>query len=239
MPVSLSPAAWLDLHASLKSQLQEARSHLARREAPSSSTAMQHDASASAKRCLVKSNTLIIRLEDGLKGLSVGDGELRRRRDLVGRARKEREGLEALLNAWAVTRSSAATNEKPSNGTSVSDVRKDELFSGAVKSSPLAESPRKMPGAFPIFQGGRVLGGPARETERTRDKDNQEVLMLQKQVMQEQDMDVEELGKVVRRLKELGVGINEELVEQQQLLDILDQDADRFDYKHSLLIFTC
>jgi regulator of vacuolar morphogenesis len=209
-----------------------------RREAPGGSAAVQHDASASAKRCLVKSNTLILRLEDGLKGITVGEGEIRRRRDLLSRARKEREGLETLLNAWAITRSSASTNEKTSGGTSIAGARKEELFSGAIRASPLSESPGKMPGSFPISQG-RVLGGPARETEKTRDKDNQEVLMLQRQIMQEQDMDVDELAKAVRRLKELGIGINEEMVEQQQLLDILDQDVDRCVYKHHLLISVC
>jgi hypothetical protein len=85
-----------------------------------------------------------------------------------------------------------------------------------------------MPGAFPTPAKGRVLGGPAKETERTRERNNEGVLQLQRQLMQEQDMDVEELNKTVRKMKEMGIAINEELVEQQPLLDILDQDVDRY-----------
>jgi len=219
LPQAMTPSTWLDLHANLKTQLQESRSHLARREAPGTSTTAQHDASAAAKRCLVKSNTLILRLEEGLKTLPVGDGEIRRRRDLLGRARKEREGLDRLLNAWVLNRTNAALNT-PADPRPIGalDVRKQDLFEGS--SSP------KMPGSFPT-SGRRVLGGPAKETERTRDKDNSEVLQLQQQIMQEQDMDVDDLAKAVRRLKELGVAINEELIEQGPMLDIIDQDVDR------------
>lgn len=228
----MSANQWLDLHAQLKGLLHEARTLLAKREhAPS--TAAQHEASAGAKKGLVKANTLILRLEAGLGGLAesraggekLGEGEVRRRKDLLYRARKEREGLEGVLNAWVVSKANATT-------ALASDGRKDGLFEG------VSITGNGMPGAFPSGaqqQGGassssrrRVLGGPpAKETERTRELDNEGVLKLQQQVMKEQDMDVEELNKVVRRMKEMGIAINEELVEQGQLLDILDQDVDR------------
>lgn len=195
---------------------------MAKREVKDASIAQAHEAGASAKRCLVKSNTLIIRLEEGLKNLGVGEGEIRRRRDLVARARKEREGLEALLNAWAVTKGRAGSTNGASDSQSGSFSQKKNLFSRISPSS----SPGKIPGAWPT-RGGRVLGGPAKETNRTRDKDNQEVLQLQQKIMQEQDMDVNELAQTVRRMKELGVAINEELAEQVPMLDIFDQDTDR------------
>jgi len=188
--------------------------------------AMQHEASAGAKRSLVKSNTLILRLEEGLKQLNIGEGEARRRRDLIQRARKEREGLEGLLNAWAVTRNQNSYTDLQAPGAG--DSKRGQLFNASsVSSSPKKNGSYTMPGSFPATRGGRVLGGPSKETDRTRDKDNKEVLQLQQQVMQGQDMDVEELGKVVRRLKELGFAINEEVTEQTQLLDMLDQDVDR------------
>jgi len=81
------------------------------------------------------------------------------------------------------------------------------------------------PGKAP--RSGRVLGGPAKETNRTRELDNQGVLQLQKQIMQEQDMDVEELNKTVRRMREVGVAINEELEDQNPLLEMMDEDVDR------------
>ena len=226
---------WLDLHTQLKSLLHEARTLLAKREhAPS--TAAQHEASAGAKKGLVKANTLILRLETGLGELAegrvggekLGEGEIRRRRDLLSRARKEREGLEGVLNAWVVSKANATT-------ALASDPQKDGLFDGASNVG------NGMPGAFPSGPGlqqqqqrvasssrRRVFGGqPAKETERTRELDNEGVLQLQQQIMQEQDTDVKDLTKVVRRMKEMGIAINEELVEQSQLLDMLDQDVDR------------
>jgi regulator of vacuolar morphogenesis len=221
----------------MKQLLQDARTQLARRES-SPTTAGAHEASANAKKALVRAHTQILRLEEGLKGLSdggqgerLGDGEIRRRRDLIARARKEREALEGVLNAW-VGRGAPGVSAAESMGTGQ---KKQDLFSGAKSSPPTRSSAGAttvgMPGAFPSTsapgRSGRVLGGPAKETDRTRERDNQGVLQLQKQVMQEQDMDVEELGKVVRRMREMGVAINEELVEQAQLLDVLDQDVDR------------
>lgn len=222
---------WLDLHTQLKSLLHEARTLLAKREhAPS--TAAQHEASAGAKKGLVKANTLILRLEAGLAELAegkaggekLGEGEIRRRRDLLSIARKEREGLDGVLNAWVVSKATATT-------ALASDPQKDGLFDGASNVG------NGMPGAFPSgpqqqrvasSSRRRVLGGPpAKETERTRELDNEGVLKLQQQIMKEQDMDVEDLTKVVRRMKDMGIAINDELVEQSQLLDMLDQDVDR------------
>lgn len=236
-PPSMSSNQWLDLHDSLKSQLHEARTMLTRRErAPTVSA--QHEASAAAKKSLVKSNTLILRLEEGLKGLErgiagekLGEGEVRRRRDLIGRARKEREGLEGVLNAWVVKRAEASLG-----GPVATEGQKEGLFDGVGGRSSGSSTPRTgggVPGAFPSDGaiGGssrRVLGGPPpKETERTRELDNEGVLQLQKQVMQDQDQDVEDLSKVVRRMREMGISINEELEEQAQLLDMFDQDVDR------------
>lgn len=228
LPPSMSGNQWLDLHNHLKSLLHEARTLLTRREQANNATA-QHEASAGAKKSLVKANTLILRLEEGLNGLAsglagekLGEGEVRRRRDLLGRARKEREGLEGVLNAW-VSRKGDPTVAL------ATESQKQGLFQGAEPAS--QSNGASMPGAFPSAVGGssrRVLGGPPpKETERTRELDNEGVLQLQQQIMKEQDMDVEDLTKVVRRMREMGVSINEELEEQGQLLDMLDQDVDR------------
>lgn len=214
---AMSSHQWLDLHNELKGHIQSARLALAKRDQASSVT-LQHESGAQAKKWLVKSHTTILRLDEGLRGLSegkngvekLGEGELRRRRDLLARARKERDALEGVLNSW-VTRSSAA-KRSPS----------PESTSSSLKTA-------TMPGAFSAApsSGRRVLGAPAKETERTRELDNAGVLQLQQQIMKEQDLDVEDLAVVVRRMKEMGVAINEELVEQGQLLDVLDQDVDR------------
>ncbi|KAF2101873.1 Phox-like protein [Rhizodiscina lignyota] len=227
----VSAAGWLDAHAQLKTQLHEARTALNRRER-ASEVATQHEAGAGAKKSLVRAATLIAQLEDGLRRLSgqskssggedgwggntLGEGEIRRRRDLLSAARKEREGLEGVLNTLAVKSTLAGAMEKSLESKQATEGAKTGLFGG---------------GAAGVGRGGRVLGGPAKETERTRELDNEGVLQLQQQVMKEQDMDVDDLAKVVRRMREMGVEINQELEEQSTMLDLVDQDVDRVQSK--------
>jgi len=124
---------------------------LARRESAPSTTAA-HEASAAAKKSLVKAHTLILRLEEGLKGLEsgsqggekLGEGEVRRRRDLVARARKEREALEGVLNAWVGVRATMAES-----GSAFSQNQKNDLFAGAAGTSPTRSAAvSSMPGSF-------------------------------------------------------------------------------------------
>lgn len=66
-----------------------------------------------------------------------------------------------------------------------------------------------------------------RETAKTRALDNQGVLQLQQQMMHEQDEDVEILAQAVRRQRELGSAIHDELLVQNELLGLLDEDVGR------------
>ncbi|KXT08537.1 hypothetical protein AC579_5414 [Pseudocercospora musae] len=219
------PNQWLDVHRDLKSYIQAARSQLKQREAATTAQA-QHSLSAEAKASLVRAATNIAQLEDGLKAISaasrgddagwggakkLGDGEIRRRKDLVGAAKKEVEGLEGVLKSMAAQTAKATASIMNSSAAATTE-QKSELWKGTSA------------GAKPF---GRVLGGPLKETERTRELDNSGVLQLQKQVMQEQDEDVLALGKTVARLKDMGIMINEELEVQNEMLGLVDQDVDR------------
>ena len=215
------PNTWLDAHRDLKSQINTARQQLKSRDS-ASNPQQQHSLSAEAKASLVRAASTIEQLDSGLRSLSsaskgdaagwggskkLGDGELRRRRDLFTSSKKEVEGLEGVLRSVA-TRASAPSSA-PSAGTAASSEAKSALFAGAPKPS------------------GRVLGGPLKETERTRELGNEGVLQLQTQIMQEQDEDVMSLGKTVNRLKDMGIMINEELTIQNEMLGMLDEDTDR------------
>ena len=201
------PVVWLDHHRELKSQLHDARLALTRRDQASTPQA-QHECSAQAKKCLVRAGTMIAALEQGLKTLSqdawgnekLGEGELRRRRDLVSSAKREKEGLENLLAAMAA---------KAQLDKTVASAQDKYALIGS------AGAPQK---------SGRVLG---RETDRTRALDNQGVLQLQKQLMQEQDEDVMVLAQAVQRQKELSVNIQEELAVQNEMLGMVDEDVTR------------
>ncbi|KAL8655376.1 MAG: hypothetical protein Q9210_000910 [Variospora velana] len=213
------PVAWLDHHRHLKTTLHSARLALTKRE-QSASPQSQHECSASAKKSLVQAGQITANLDQGLKTLSsdawggggggekLGDGELRRRRDLVESARKEKEGLENLLNAMVAKSSLDATIAQASTAS------KEKLLAASSENKNAQRKPAT----------GRVLG---KETDRTRALDNQGVLQLQKQLMQEQDEDVDVLAQAVARQRKIAGEIQEELVVQKDLLGLLDEDVDR------------
>ncbi|KAE8139318.1 hypothetical protein BDV38DRAFT_242403 [Aspergillus pseudotamarii] len=219
-PIS-DPTLWLDVYRDMKSHLHDARLHLTRRD-QETTPQKQHESSARAKSSLVRAGSLIAALEEGLKvmgetanrsqspsgrgrGGSLGDGELRRRKDLLINARKEKDGLEDLLNAMAA---------KSRVDNAVASAQDKEALVGSASRKPA--------------RSGRVLG---KETERTRELDNQGVLQLQRQTMEDQDQSVEELLKIIRRQKELGIAINEEVEIQNALLSIANEDAERVNRK--------
>ena len=70
-----------------------------------------------------------------------------------------------------------------------------------------------------------------KETDRTRALDNQGVVQLQKQLMQDQDQDVEVLAQAVRKQHELGIQIQEELEVQKDMLTLVGEDVDRVEGK--------
>lgn len=201
------PTVWLDCHTDVKAQLHDARLHLTRRD-QATTPQKQHESSVQAKTCLVKAGGMITGLERGLKNLSeggewgssrLGDGEVRRRKDLIASAKKEKEGLENLLTAMA-------TKNKLDHA--VATIQDKQALVGGNKP-----------------KTGRVLG---KETDQTRELDNQGVLQLRKQKIEDQDFDVEELRKIVARQKEVGIAINNELEIQNEMLRMVDEDTDRF-----------
>ncbi|EKG17311.1 hypothetical protein MPH_05377 [Macrophomina phaseolina MS6] len=235
------PATWLAAHQDLKHNLHQARLALTRRE-QAQTAQQQHEAGAAAKKFLVLAGTLISALDEGLKTLSgggakggrapggdvavekLGDGELRRRRDLLSGARKEKEGLEGVLGALAVKSLAAggsgagASASMLSSGAAATPGDKAHLFRGANGGA--------ASGGVGV-RSGRTLGAPAPETQRTRELDNSGVVQLQRQIMREQDEDVQDLGAAVRRMRELGIQINDELQLQDDMLRMLDDDVDR------------
>ncbi|KAM4057269.1 PX domain-containing protein [Hirsutella rhossiliensis] len=206
------PGTWLDMHRELKQGLLEARQCLSRRDGAADGgdgTAVA-EAGAAAKRALVRAGTLLATLSDGLRRMQessrLGDGELRRRRDLVSTARMERDALERLSNSMPSSASGAGRGNGGQGHPSASE--KAALLQGGRP-------------------GGRVLGAPLPETDKTRELDNQGVLMLQKREMHAQDEQVEQLAAIIRRQREMGLKINEEVEAQSEMLERMDQDATR------------
>ncbi|KAF7166802.1 hypothetical protein CNMCM6106_002500 [Aspergillus hiratsukae] len=143
------------------------------------------------------------RVRDG--ALGAHRTRLRNSRVQLGAGAAEKNGLEDLLNAMAA---------KSRIDNAVASIQDKEALVGSASRKPA--------------RSGRVLG---KETERTRELDNQGVLQLQKTTMEDQDMSIEELRKIVHRQKELGIAINAELEIQNELLKLTDEDTDRLQKK--------
>lgn len=207
------PVVWLDQYRELKSQLHDARLQLTKRDQATAAQA-QHESGAQAKKCLVRAGTTLTALEQGLKNLGsdswgsekLGEGELHRRKDLLNSAKREKDGLESLLSAMIT---------KAHVDQTVASAQAKQQLVGTSSSSNSSSHPTS---------AGRVLG---RETDRTRALGNRGVLQLQKDMMREQDEDVQVLAQAVARQKELGMAIQEELVVQNEMLGMLDEDVTR------------
>jgi regulator of vacuolar morphogenesis len=214
------------MHRELKQNLNEARQCLSRRDAASDSghgTAAA-EASSAANKVLLKAGVLVSSLSEGLGKIQesnrLGEGELRRRRDMVSSARMERDGLEKLSRTIAT----------PSSSSNTRNIYQPNSLSFAAEKS--AEQAAAFRSGRPA--GGRVLGAPLPETVKTRELDNEGVLVLQKQEMASQDEAIDQLTAVIRRQKAMGIQIKNEVDEQTEMLTALDQDVDRVNGKLSV-----
>ena len=211
------PVVWLDSYQELKSLLHCARLQVTQRDS-ATSTQAQHEASAQAKKFLVKAGTAITNLDQSLKRQQddwdmekLGEGEIRRRRDLVSSARKDKESLESLLSTMVAKSNLDATISQ----------KQALIHNGGAPNHAGG-------GGGGVRKQGRVLG---KETAQTRELDNAGVLQLQKQLMADQDLDAQILGQAVGRQKELAVAIAAELEEQNEMLKLVDEDVDRVQAK--------
>ena len=170
---------------------------------------------------------MISMLERGLKSAGdewgarerLGDGEMRRRKDLMAQARKEKDDLEGLLSKIGTRQNVEAVVEKLTSTQSNGDSSNTAAAGGGGGGGGIvAARPSK----------GRVLG---KETAKTRELDNTGVLQLQQQMMREQDEDVDVLTAAVIRQRELATQINEELTYQEGLFNVVEEDVDRLNGK--------
>ncbi|KXX76882.1 Vacuolar morphogenesis protein 7 [Madurella mycetomatis] len=214
------PGTWLDMHREMKGALHEARVALGRRDG-ALDNGSRVEAGAQVKRALVRAGSLLVSLGEGLRVLKeekrLGEGELRRRRDLIAAAKMERDGLDKLSSSFAVGGGGAGGGGG----------------SGRLEGAASASDRAALMGGGPSLPraGGRVLGAPLPETERTRELDNEGMVQLQRDIMKEQDEEVAALAKILRRQKEMGLAIHEEVNRQIDMLDRVNDDVDVVDRK--------
>lgn len=73
----------------------------------------------------------------------------------------------------------------------------------------------------------RKFGVKAQETEVTRPLDNQQLLVVHQKIIRKQDQELEMLASVVRRQKEIGMAISDEVEFQNGLLEEVDESISR------------
>lgn len=78
-----------------------------------------------------------------------------------------------------------------------------------------------------LLAGSTRKFGVAQETDRTRPLNDSQLLSLQSQIMDQQDEALEALSTVIKRQKQIGIAINQELDYHNQLLDDLEDGVSK------------
>ena len=172
-----------------------------------------------AKKVLREVGDRVESLSKGLEQVakSLGEGEKKRREEMVEGLKNDRGDLQRMAEAGVRTLRDASS----SMGTS-----------GASGSSMRSSH---MPGAMPGAAWGGVNGGvgagrvfgkqPPQETGETRPLDDRGLVQIQQVKMDEQDGQLEELSKVLRRQKNMGEEIHREIGEQSEMLEDIEGEV--------------
>lgn len=225
-PDHWTPQAWLAEQTVLSGMLRSVRSALLKRDALAtmSDAAGSRSASVEAKRLLRDAESRIAGLERALGAAvgGLGEGEKRRREEMCENLKAERGNLQRMAEAGVRT-SAAAVLSGSGGGAGHMPGGSGSLFAPA--------------GSGPSFGGsggtsptvGRVFGvrQPPQETAETRPLDDRGLLQLQTSKMSDQDAQLGELSKVLRRQKDMGELIHREIEEQNDLLDEVESGVDR------------
>ncbi|KAJ2613157.1 hypothetical protein H4S08_002369 [Coemansia sp. RSA 1365] len=248
----VTPASWLSSHRDAEQVVRDIRQYILRREnaLTRNEVSVSHQSLLQAKRLVAELGRSIKTLEQGLEHIKseLTAGELLRRQDMLMRLNEEKSNLNRIvMGPGAVSGNSDRTAllEGASSGSNNTRV----LGRAGTSTAAGSTTSYNMPGTIPMRSHGlaqqgmgdsstisrqaprsrRIFGNsnPPQETNETRGLDNQGLLQLQSDRMQEQDQAVAEFSTLLRRQREMGVAIGNELDLQNQLLTELDQDMDR------------
>jgi regulator of vacuolar morphogenesis len=235
-PDHWTPMTWLAEQGALSSLVRSIRSALLKRDALAgmSDASGSRSASVEAKRLLKELSARLDGLDTGLgrTGTGLGEGEKRRREEMVENLRAERDNLQRMADAGVRTSAASAAFSSRGNDTGGAGVG----AGAGVGSGSSVRGTGTMPGGTgslwgppPPSSGGRVFGKqqPPQETSETRPLDDRGLLQLQQNKMTNQDDQLGELSKVLVRQRKMGEEIAQEIGEQNELLDGLDHEVDR------------
>ncbi|KAF9507433.1 hypothetical protein BS47DRAFT_1373890 [Hydnum rufescens UP504] len=232
-----SSFSWLDEHTDLQTLVRDVRADINKRDALSlrGDTSASHISNVQAKKKLA---ALVARLDVLGKGIQtlalagMSEGEVQRRGDMVARLQDDCASLGKMVVAARQPTSAASLPDGGSRPQRQGDT--DRNSATQVDRNALFSFPH-MPSAFSGDVGAktrpvtRIFGqkGPPPETERTRPLDNTGLVQLQGIQVDEQDAQLSQLTAILQRQKHLGLAINAEIEQQNELLDQLSTDVDR------------
>lgn len=233
----VTAASWLNDHRDAEQTVREVRQCIMRREnaLTRNEVSVSHQCLLEAKRKLADLSRIFKSLDQGLEQISstLTSGELLRRQDMVSRLAEERSNLSQLVLGTSMAATDNSDRAALLSGSSAGE-KNQRLISRAGISNH-----HRMPGSMPVVQGNgaasngsrsrRIFGNsnPPQETNETRGRDSHGLLQLQEQRMADQDQMAAQLSSLVRRQREMGETIGNELELHNQMLAELDQDMDR------------
>ncbi|KAL5519031.1 hypothetical protein ACEPAH_714 [Sanghuangporus vaninii] len=218
-PTEFTSASWLDEHLDLQNRVRDIRADVNKRDALADrgDISSAHSTNVQAKKKLAAILSRLGNLTKGINALAaagLSEGEIQRRTDMVARLQDDCEKLSKMMIA-ARSSSRAFASSVPADKNPASEADRSELLGAA-------QAATNRPFA-------RVFGvsAPAEETEQTRPLDDYGVFQLQQAKMDEQDSHASQLTTILARHRQLGLAINQEIAEQNELLDDLSGDVDR------------
>ena len=182
-----------------------------------------------AKKLLREVGDRVLGLERGLGGIAggLGEGEKRRREEMV-------EGVKA---EWGNLQRMAEAGIRSTASATASALNRD---SSSGSSSFMASAQGSMPGGTGSLNGnhssmGRVFGSrpPPQETIDTRPLDDAGLVQLQQNQMNNQDEQLQELSRLLLRQRAMGEEIHKEIGEQSDMLDEVDSEVGKVGNKLS------
>ncbi|KAI8921865.1 Phox homologous domain-containing protein [Powellomyces hirtus] len=208
-PQVFTPAAWMTEFQALKALTRDLRAHITTRDRCNAAGDVQgaQSAAVAGKQGLRALEGRLAGLEKGLgDDRQVAKGELMRRQDLFGALVGEVEGVAKALSSSMLSASSS-------------------LAASSVTLTPQQSSERK------ALLGGSPAPsrrfGTATPPANPSSMEPQGLLQQQQLMMATQDDALTTLSSIIRRQKEIGVAIGQELDLQNGLLEEVDSQVDR------------
>ncbi|KAJ2743569.1 hypothetical protein GGI20_003651 [Coemansia sp. BCRC 34301] len=243
----VTAGSWLNDQRDAEQIVRDVRQSILRREnaLTRNEVSVSHQCLLQAKRQLTHLGRTLKALEQGLEQISstLAAGELLRRQDMLMRLSEEKANLTQMVLGPGVV-SGGSDRAALLSGATTAGNNSTRLIGRAGGGNTLASAnggSYSMPGAMPVRthnlgeqgpsqpRSRRIFGNsnPPQETNETRGLDSQGLLQMQTERMREQDLVAAEFSALLRRQREMGETIGNELDLQNQLLTELDQDMDR------------